>query len=152
MKPFSSAEDLEAEVPAILMCNPRNPHNIGTAVRNASCYGLSQVWITGTRCAEQIWQAKRIPREERMKGFKDVKIVLEDRPFDYLPKNAIPVAVELLPNASNLLEFEHPENAVYVFGPEDGSIPKSWRGRCHHRVFIPTEHCLNLSVAIGTIL
>lgn len=62
------------------------------------------------------------------------------------------MAVELLSGSENLFEFEHPPNAVYVFGPEDGSIPGHWRAKCHRRVFIPTNHCLNLSVAIGTLL
>ena len=150
--PFKRAHEVRGKAPAILMYNPRNPHNIGTAVRNASCYDIEQVWISGTRCAEQIWDSKRIPREERMKGFKSVQIVLEDDPFAHLPTEAVPVAVELLPGSQNLFTFEHPENAVYVFGPEDGTIPGHWRARCHQRVFIPTRHCLNLSVAIGTLL
>jgi hypothetical protein len=31
-----------------------------------------------------------------------------------------PVAVELRPDAESLVTFEHPEEALYVFGPEDG--------------------------------
>ena len=32
---------------------------------------------------------------------------------------------------------EHPDEAVYVFRPEDGSIPKAWLGLCHRFVHIP---------------
>ncbi len=39
-------------------------------------------------------------------------------------------------------------NAVYLFGPEDGSVPYSVRGLGQRRVFIPTRHCINLAAAI----
>ena len=139
------------QFPAIVMCDPRDPFNVGAAVRAASCFGVQQVWVTGQRCAKRVWDAKRIPREERMKGFSDVDILLTDSPFDYF-KGAVPVAVELLPNSENLLAFEHPENAIYVFGPEDGSVTSSYRGLCHRRVFIPTKHCTNLGAAIYVTL
>ena len=147
--PFQQAQP--GVTPALLLHDPRDPFNVGAAVRAASCFGVSQVWITGNRCAEKVWEMKRIPREERMKGFKDVDIVLEDRPLDFFPE-AVPVAVELLPNAENLLAFEHPKNAIYLFGPEDGSIPVNVRPLCHRRVFIPTRHCTNLGAAIYLLL
>jgi tRNA(Leu) C34 or U34 (ribose-2'-O)-methylase TrmL len=143
--PFGAARP--GVFPAIVMWDPRDPFNVGAAVRAASCFGVQQVWITGRRCAEKVWSQKRIPREERMKGFSDVDIILEDEPLQYFP-DAVPIAVELLPNSENLLSFEHPERAVYLFGPEDGTVPKSVRGLCHRRVFIPTRHCTNLGAAI----
>ena len=143
--PFKSAEP--GVFPAIVMLDPRDPFNVGAAVRAASCFGVPQVWITGRRCAEKVWSQRRVPREERMKGFADVDIILDERPFGFFP-DAVPVAVELLPNSENLLSFEHPEKAIYVFGPEDGNIPRGIRGLCHRRVFIPTRHCTNLGAAI----
>jgi tRNA(Leu) C34 or U34 (ribose-2'-O)-methylase TrmL len=151
-KPFLGADDVIAEVPSIVMYDPRDSHNVGAAVRACSCFGVKQVWLTGRRTAEQVWKAKRIPREERMKGFSDVQIVLEDRPFGYFPKGTTPVAVELLKGSENMLGFEHPENPVYIFGPEDGSIPGSVRRLCHRRLFIPTRHCVNLSSAVYLVL
>jgi tRNA(Leu) C34 or U34 (ribose-2'-O)-methylase TrmL len=147
--PFKAARP--GVFPSLVMCDPRDPFNVGAAVRAASCFGVSQVWVTGRRCAETVWGQKRIPREERIKGFRDVDILLDDGPLAYFP-GAVPVAVELLPNSENLLTFEHPENAVYVFGPEDGSLPPNMRGLCHRRVFIPTRHCTNLGAAIYLLL
>jgi tRNA(Leu) C34 or U34 (ribose-2'-O)-methylase TrmL len=149
-KPFKRAEPLA--YPAIVMLDPRYPHNVGAAVRACSCFGTKQVWLTGKRVAEEVWDAKRLPREERMKGFADVSLILEDRPFDHFDRDAVPVAIELLPNSENLFQFEHPEKAVYVFGPEDGSIPGSARARCHRRIFIPTKHCTNLAAAVYLVL
>ena len=39
-----------------------------------------------------------------------------------MPAGAVPVAVELVPGAEDITWFEHPENAAYVFGPEDGTL------------------------------
>ena len=147
--PFKAATS--GSYPAIMMCDPRDPFNVGAAVRAASCFGVAQVWVTGRRCAEKVWAQKRIPREERMKGFRDVDIILDDEPLRYFA-SAVPIAVELLPNSENLLAFEHPDNAVYLFGPEDGSVPQSVRGLCHRRIFIPTRHCTNLAAAIYLLL
>lgn len=150
MKPFRPAEP--GKTPSIVMYDPRYPHNVGAAIRAASCFGVEQVWLTGRRVAEQVWEAKRIPREERMKAYQDVRIILEDRPFEHFPKDVTPVAVELLPGSENLMTFEHPANPIYVFGPEDGSVPSTVRGLCHRRVFIPTAHCVNLAAAIYMVL
>jgi tRNA(Leu) C34 or U34 (ribose-2'-O)-methylase TrmL len=150
--PFKSAKAVQAVAPAIVLSDPRYPHNMGAAIRAASCFGVKQVWVTGQRVAKKVWDGKRIPREERMKGFSDVDIVLEDKPFNYFPKGATPVAVELLPGSENLATFVHPENPIYVFGPEDGGVPSVARALCHRRIFIPTFHCTNLGAAVYLIL
>jgi len=152
LTPFKPARIVKAVAPAVVLSDPRYPHNVGAAVRAASCFGAKQVWLTGRRVAEKVWDAKRIPREERMKGFSDVDLILEDRPFDYFGPEITPVGVELLDGAENLYAFEHPENPVYVFGPEDGSVPSNIRGLCHRRIFIPTKHCTNLGAAVYLIL
>jgi tRNA(Leu) C34 or U34 (ribose-2'-O)-methylase TrmL len=151
MSPFKKPKDVAAVAPSIVLLDPRYPHNVGAAVRACSCFGVGQVWLTGSRVADQVLSAQRLPREERMKGFADVQLVLDDRPFEHF-KGVVPVAVELLDNSENLLTFEHPENAVYVFGPEDGSIPPVVRKLCHRRVFIPTRHCTNLGAAVYLML
>lgn len=138
--------------PALVLCDPRYPHNLGAAVRAASCYGLKQVWFTGDRVRLEIEAKKRLPREERMKGYKEVDIISFDRPLEQFPKGCTPVAVEVRENAELLPNFVHPENAVYVFGPEDGSIPQAVLAACHRFLRIPTRHCLNLGVAVGTVL
>ena len=87
-----------------------------------------------------------------MRGYADVTLVNHDYPFDLLVKEAVPVGVELLPGTTNLAWFEHPENAVYVFGPEDGGLSKSARLNCHYFVQIPGYHCLNLAAAVNVVL
>ena len=33
--------------PAVALVDPKFPHNVGAAVRAASCYGVRQVWFSG---------------------------------------------------------------------------------------------------------
>lgn len=146
---FGKKSTPEGVTPSIILCNPKYSANVGAAVRAASCFDAKQVWWTGNRF--NLAENDRLPREERMKGYKDVELRQFDQPFDHFP-NAVPVAIELLPNSENLVDFVHPENAVYVFGPEDGSIPPVVRRFCHRFVSIPSKHCLNLAAAVYIVL
>jgi tRNA(Leu) C34 or U34 (ribose-2'-O)-methylase TrmL len=140
------------QTPSIALTNPKFPHNVGMAIRAASCFGLKQVWMTGKRIQDEIDALTRIPREERLKGYKDVDLIHDDRFFDRYQGKVTPVAIELIPGSQILTDFEHPENALYVFGPEDGSIDASVRRHCHHFVAVPTAHCMNLSATIYVVL
>lgn len=140
------------KLPAVLLCNPKFSHNIGTALRTCSCYGIPSLLWTGHRVIIDKESGERIPREERMKGYKDVEWLRTDRPFDLFKNVDQVIGVELTKGSMNLVDVQHLENAVYVFGPEDGSIPKVLRSFCHYFTYIPTHHCLNLSTAVATIL
>lgn len=132
----------------VALINPKFVHNIGGAVRAMSCYGTGSVVWTGSR----IDLGNRLPREERMKDYQHVEWEhVGDKPIDLFP-DCVPVAVELVQGAEPLHTFEHPENALYVFGPEDGSLPKGIRTACHRFVVIPSNHCLNLAAAIYIVL
>lgn len=139
------------KAPAIVLVNPKFGHNVGMIVRLASCYGLEQVWFTGDRVTTDLEARGRLPREERMKGYADVELINYDYPFEQFT-NATPIAVEVRKNSERLWDFEHPVNPVYVFGPEDGSIPKHLLSHCHRFLIIPTLHCLNLATAAASIL
>src|SRR5690242_20144910 len=138
--------------PTIVLIDPKFPHNVGAAVRAASCYGFDQVWFTGDRVQLVGERRFRLPREERMRGYQDVELRHSNQPFDAFEHEAVPVAVELRRNAEPLITFEHPEHAVYVFGPEDGSLDRAVLGMCHRFVVIPTRHCTNLAAAVYTVL
>lgn len=139
------------ETPAVVLVNPKHAANVAGVLRAASCWGARQVRFTGDRVADQLERLSRIPREERMKGYAAVELLHDERPLDAFP-GATPVLVEVRENAENLTFFEHPEDAVYVFGPEDGSVYRGYANLCHRFVFIPTNHCLNLSQAVNMVL
>jgi tRNA(Leu) C34 or U34 (ribose-2'-O)-methylase TrmL len=137
--------------PAVALIDPKFPHNVGAAVRAASCYGVRQVWFIGDRVRLDGAKRQRLPREERMRGYQDVEVRHADQFFDAF-EDAVPVAVELRRNAESLIDFVHPEHALYVFGPEDGSLGRATLAQCHRFLVIPTRHCANLSAAVYTVL
>ncbi|HWA95303.1 MAG TPA: TrmH family RNA methyltransferase [Terracidiphilus sp.] len=151
MKNAKSSQKLSAG-PGLILINPKYLHNVAAAIRAASCFDVTRMVWTGSRID---WSPlERLPREERMKGYKDVvwNHDKRDKPFSFFEPAVTPVCVELLENSEALTTFEHPENAVYVFGPEDGGVPQVIRRFCHRFVHIQSNHCLNLAAAINVVL
>lgn len=62
------------------------------------------------------------------------------------------VCVELALGAVPLPHFIHPEKAIYVFGPEDGSLPQDVVDKAHHVVYVPTTGCMNLAATVNVVL
>jgi tRNA(Leu) C34 or U34 (ribose-2'-O)-methylase TrmL len=138
------------EAPAIVLIDPKYPHNVGAAIRACSCFEVNSLLWTGTRVNPAKYE--RLPREERLKGYRRVEFRNCERPFEMLPKESTPVCVEVFDSSEPLTTFDHPENAVYVFGPEDGYVPQVIRRYCHRFVHIPARFCLNLSAAVNVVL
>jgi tRNA(Leu) C34 or U34 (ribose-2'-O)-methylase TrmL len=144
-------EPTKGHAPAVVLIDPKYPHNVGAALRACSCWGIGQLWWTGDRVTVDVPRGQRLPREERIKGYRSVTMIRDDHVFDRFDA-ATPVAVEIRPASESLATFEHPEDAPYVFGPEDGSLSKPIRLLCHRFVVIPTHHCLNLAAAVNVVL
>lgn len=146
---------------SVVLINPKYSHNVGAAYRACAAFGAEKLYVTGNRAQWEVTgKGQRLPREERMRVYKDkVDLIRTDRPFedavrDHVLHNerVVPVAVEISPTAEPLAFFEHPPDALYVFGPEDGGVPKVARRFCHRFVIIPSDHCLNLAAAVSCIL
>jgi hypothetical protein len=71
---------------------------------------------------------------------------------DVIPFGCIPVAVELHPKAVSLVNFNHPSNAIYIFGAEDNTLGERVLGYCKHVVYVPTFICMNLSACVNVVL
>lgn len=141
-------ENGRLKTPSVVLINPKYPHNVAGAIRACSCFGVPSLIWTGDRVDPENYS--RLPREERMKGYRDVEWKHEDRPFDVL--QGIPVCIEIHENSILLPSFSHPPNAIYLFGPEDGGVPQVFRRFCHFFVSIPSYHCLNLAAALNVVL
>lgn len=140
----------------ILLINPKNSHNVGSSVRAAATLGADAVWYTGDRVDFIGHRGKeRLPREERLREYSHVEwdnvnpLTIFD---EARARHLTPVGIEITPGAESLVDFDHPEKALYVFGPEDGSLSKVQLMHCHKFVQIPSKGCVNLSAAVYLVL
>lgn len=133
------------------LIEPKYAHNVGGALRACSVLGAGSLTWTGDRFGFDA--LKRLPREERMKAYRHVSCgAMAETDLEVQAVDLTPVCVELVEGAERLPDFEHPDRALYVFGPEDGGVPKSVRRHCHRFVEIPGRSCLNLAAAINVVL
>jgi tRNA(Leu) C34 or U34 (ribose-2'-O)-methylase TrmL len=145
----------------LILINPKVPFNVGAALRAASVFQADRLFWTGHRVEDgrEVGAAAikgrrwRLPREERMKVYDVEWAVDQDAVERVIDEGATPICVELIPGAESLFTFEHPAGDVaYIFGPEDGSVPKGIRHRCHRFIEIPSRHCLNLAATCNVVL
>ena len=87
-------------------------------------------------------QSKKIPVME----YPTWEAFLESKPID-----AKIVCIEITPNATDICRACHPRSAVYVLGPEGGSLPEKATGK--FPVWkIPSRCCLNLATAATVVM
>ena len=129
------------------LINPKSPENVGMVMRAAGCYEANAVFYTG----ERFNRARQF--------FTDTKKMHERIPLKHtenllsvVPGAAEIVVVELIEGATPLMHFHHPENAFYIFGPEDGSVQQDILDQCHHVVYVPTVGCMNLAASVNVVL
>ena len=136
------------------LISPKYITNVASAVRAAAVYGAKEVWYTGARIPAESTKENRLPRELRMRAYDCVSLRHTDRLFDQLTEGVTPVAIELLSGSQPLTSFVHPENAIYILGPEDGTIPAVARRHCHQFVHVPSPggFCMNLAATINVVL
>src|SRR6266700_4445549 len=142
-------QENDMRAPGVVLIDPKFSHNVGATIRACSCFGIESLVWTGSRI--ELSKYQRLPREERMKGYRSVQFENHPRPFD-LFEHFTPVCVEVYEQSEPLTTFEHPENALYVFGPEDGKVPQVIRRLCDRFVHISAHFCLNLSAAVNVVL
>lgn len=129
---------------AIGLYQPKTSENVGSALRAAKCYGSSLLVMTGRRFKRSSTDTYKQYRHMPVLEVEDLKAAI--------PFGAIPVAVELIEDAKNLADYEHPQQAFYIFGPEDGSIPKHVLEWCRDKVYVPTNGCMNLAATVNVVL
>ena len=132
---------------SIGLIKPKSPTNVGAVMRAAGCFYASEVFYTGDRYD----RAERFNTDTRK---NNLDIPLKGVPclLDSVPDNAKIVCIELVEGAIPLPNFEHPKNAFYIFGPEDGTISQDVIDKADAVVYIPTSGCLNLAATVNVVL
>ena len=127
----------------VALRSPKNPVNVGFALRAAMVYGASLV----------VAESKRVKAgSDVYKAWRHIPTICVDNVFDARPFQCEAVAVDLVESATSLVDFVHPERAFYIFGPEDGTLGESILSKCQHKVMVPTNGCMNLAASINVVL
>lgn len=124
--------------------DPKTNENVGSVMRAAMCYQASLVLVHGQRY-------KRA-RTDTTEGYRHIPLQQTDNLLASAPYGSTPVAVEFVESSIELPNFTHPDSAFYIFGPEDGDIPKQIADACKHRVYVPTSFCMNLAACVNVVL
>ena len=116
-------------------------------MRAAGCYRADAVFYTGERYA----RAAKFHTDTKDRS-REIPLSGVDCLLDIVPEGAKIVCVDLVEGATALPDFKHPEEAVYIFGPEDGTISQRVIDRADAVVYVPTVGCMNLAAAVNVIL
>ena len=116
-------------------------------MRAAGCYEATQVRYNGTRYNRAMkfqTDTKNVHERIQLVDMPDLTAGLED--------DVEIVCVEFAIGATSLPSFVHPKKAIYLFGPEDGSLPQDVVDKAHHVVYVPTVGCMNLAATVNVLL
>lgn len=138
---------MHTQLISIGLQNPKSASNVASILRAAGCYGASSVFYTGNRYR----YAKEFNADTKNMHLKIPTIGVEDL-FAMTPKGAKRVVVELVEGAIPLPDFQHPDNAYYVFGPEDGSVDPQLLAQSDEVIYIPTHGSMNLAATVNVVL
>lgn len=129
----------------IALFNPKNHINVGSVLRAAYCFDSSFVAIlSGNRYRKSLTDTVSAHRHLPLFHAQNLK--------DIIPFDCIPVAVDLVEGAVPLQDYEHPKQAIYVFGSEDSTLGKQILDVCRDKIYIPMRQCLNLAACVNVVL
>lgn len=136
---------------AVGLWQPKAPENVGSVARAAFVYDAALICVGGAR-GRRTYGSWLSHATNTMKSERHIPVVCGDDLKALIPYGAVPVAVDLVDEATPLPSFIHPQAAFYVFGPEDGTLGASVLSWCPHRVMVPTRLCMNLAACVNVVL
>ena len=138
---------LKTENVVIGLTDPKSPTNVGAVMRAAGCYQADEVRYTGVRYA----RAAKFHTDTKDASRKIPLNAVESLTSALTAGQSI-VCVDLVEGAIPLPEFKHPQNALYIFGPEDGTIAQEVINCADAVVYVPTVGCMNLAASVNVVL
>lgn len=129
------------------LIKPKSPTNVGGVMRAAGCFRADAVFYTGERYARAArfnMDTKNVSGQIPLTGVESL--------LDHVPENTKVVCIELVEGAQPLPEYQHPNRAFYIFGPEDGTISQDILDRADDVVYVPTTGCMNLAASVNVVL
>lgn len=118
----------------------KTERNVGTLWRSAFQLGSSFIFTVGHRYRAAPTDTLKVPLRVPYHELDDWAAFVE-----FAPVGATWVAVEM--GGEDLVDFEHPANAVYLLGSEDNGLPEAIVNACHRHVALPSERYDSYNVA-----
>ncbi len=132
---------------SIGLTNPKSPSNVGAVMRAAGCYQVDSVFYTGRRYA----RAVKFHTDTQNAG-QNIPLTGVECLLNNTPEDVKIVCIELVEGATPLPEYQHPDNAFYIFGPEDGTINQKVIDNADAVVYVPTIGSMNLAASVNVLL
>ena len=137
---------------AIGLLNPKSPTNVGGIMRAAGCYRADAVFYTGKRYPLAASNGNAQYNTDTKAASEQIPLTGVESLVDAIAADVTVVCVDLVEGAIPLPEFEHPDKAIYIFGPEDGTISQQVIDRADAVVYVPTVGCMNLAASVNVLL
>ena len=124
------------------------PMNVGNLLRSAHSFGASFFFTV-----DPVVDVEGMRDSDTSDAFGHIPFYNFKSPADLLlPRQTALVAVELIEDSVDLPSFRHPQQAVYVLGPEKGNVSDAMLARCDHVIKIPMKFCVNVGVAGAIVM
>lgn len=128
----------------VALDNPKTDINIATVLRAVGVYRAAMAVVSGKRYKRH--------SADTMAAYRHTPLLHVEDVFDAIPFDCVPIAVDLVPSAVSLPMFTHPERAFYIFGAEDATLDDRIISRCQQTIYVPTNGCMNLAMAVNVVL
>lgn len=126
----------------------KTPANVGSMLRSAQAFNASLAFTIGGRVPYRRQSTDTTNATDHLpfiefQGIEEFKLAR--------PRGAQIVVVEV-DGERDLHSFTHPPRALYVLGPEDGSVSTAMRELAQHTVRLPSRYCLNVAVTAAIVM
>ena len=129
------------------LSNPKSPSNVGAIIRASSCFGADAIFYTGRR-----YELSARFHTDTHDASRVIPLIGVSSLLEKVSADTRIVCVELVEGAAPLPAYVHPDKAIYIFGPEDGTISQDIIDSADDVVYIPTSSCLNLAATVNVVL
>jgi len=137
--------------PIIIADNLRTPENIGATLRLAANIGAEKVMFVNDD-GKQFKNSRIFKTASGAMDKLTWNIILPEEMHEQIPDDYQIIALETVPEASNIFEFFFPDKVAFVVGNEVTGISDELLSKCDFTVFIPIPgiiSSLNVSHALA---
>lgn len=129
------------------LSDPKSATNVGAVMRAAGCYAVDNVIYTGSRYDRAV---KLNTDTKKISSL--IPLTQQQHLLDNKAEDVKVICVDLVEGAVPLPNFIHPSKALYLFGPEDGTLNQKLINQADAVVYIPTIGCMNLAATVNVVL